>query len=201
MSDLFKVKADDWDASQMRLSLSSAIGAAINIHVPLDPEMQVLDFGAGTGLLTAHIVPHVQQLTAVDTSPAMLEKLRDKPEFRAKVTTLCQDIITTPLAQKFDLIISAMAMHHVEDTGKLMRIFAGILHNGGRIALADLDKEDGSFHPAGTEGVFHHGFKRDALQDLLESSGFTDIEFFTAHTIEKENRQYTIFLVSARLEQ
>lgn len=197
MSDLFKEKAGEWDASQMRLQLSTAIGTCILQHVPLTEQMEVMDFGAGTGLLTTHIVPRVRHVAAVDTSTAMLERLAAKPEFHGKVTPVCQDITLQPLDKRFDLIISAMAMHHVEDTHHLFATFAEHLPSGGRIALADLDQEDGTFHPADVQGVFHHGFARDELQTTLANSGFVNINFHTAHTVNKEGKQYPIFLVIA----
>ena len=197
MPDLFKEKASDWDANQMRMQLSSAIGASILEHVPLDRQMRVMDFGAGTGLLTSHIAPRVGNVVAVDTSASMLEKLAAKPEFNGKVTPLCQDITERALEARFDLIISAMAMHHVEDTVQLFASFAEHLQPGGRIALADLDKEDGTFHPADVEGVFHHGFDRSELQAIIEDQGFMNIRFETAHTVDKEGRHYPIFLVTA----
>ena len=197
MSDLFKEKASDWDANQMRLQLSSAIGASILEHINLDNRMDVMDFGAGTGLLTSHIAPRVRNIAAVDTSASMLDKLAAKPEFHGKVTAICQDITEQPLDIRFDLIISAMAMHHVEDTARLFATFSAHLQPGGRVALADLDKEDGTFHPADVEGVFHHGFERDKLKTIIENTGFVDINFHTAHTVDKEGKRYPIFLVIA----
>ena len=197
MSDLFKAKAGDWDANQMRLQLSSAIGAAILEHIALDEQMEVMDFGAGTGLLTAHVAPRVRKVAAVDTSASMLDKLVAKPEFHGKVTAVCQDITEQPLATRFDLIISAMAMHHVEDMPRLFASFSEHLQPGGRVALADLDKEDGTFHPADVEGVFHHGFAREDLQRVIEDQGFVDVRFETAHTVDKEGKRYPIFLVIA----
>lgn len=197
MTDLFEQKAKEWDASQMRLQLSTAIGTCILQQVPLTSQMQVMDFGAGTGLLTTHIVPRVKSVTAVDTSTAMLERLAAKPEFHNKVTPVCQDITQQSLGKQFDLIISAMAMHHVEDTQQLFTSFAAHLHSGGHVALADLDIEDGTFHPADVQGVYHHGFVRDELQKRLETSGFSDIRFYTAHTVSKESKNYPIFLVVA----
>lgn len=197
MSDLFEEKANDWDASQMRLQLSSAIGTSIVEHVLLDSRMNVMDFGAGTGLLTSHVVPRVKQVAAVDTSASMLDKLAAKPEFHGKVIPICQDITRQPLDMRFDLIISAMAIHHVEDTNNLIRTFAEHLHSDGKIALADLDKEDGSFHPSDIEGVFHHGFERDDVKSILEHNGFVDVKFYTAHTVDKEGKHFPIFLVTA----
>jgi len=197
MPDLFKEKATDWDANQMRQQLSAAIGNAILTHVPLDEEMDVIDFGAGTGLLTSHVAPRVRKIAAVDTSASMLDKLAAKPEFHGKVTAVCQDITKQPLATPYDLIISAMAMHHVKDTATLFATFARHLQPGGKIALADLDKEDGTFHPADAEGVFHHGFVRDDLKTIIVNNGFVDIHFQTAHSIDRDDKSFPIFLVTA----
>ena len=90
-----------------------------------------------------------------------------------------------------------MAMHHVKDTPRLIQRFSEHLSPGAFIALADLDKEDGSFHPEDTEGIFHLGFKRNELQIILEKYGFGGIRFLTAHTVNKEEKKYPIFLVTA----
>lgn len=197
MSDLFKEKASNWDANQMRAQLSSAIGASILAHVPLNEKMAVMDFGAGTGLLTSHVAPRVKSIAAVDTSAAMLEKLVAKPEFQGKVTAICQDITELPLKSRYDLIISAMAMHHVEDTDNLFATFAKHLQPGGNIAIADLDKEDGTFHEPGTEGIYHHGFARKELKNIIARNGFVDIHFHNAHSIERNDKNYPVFLVTA----
>ena len=63
--------------------------------------------------------------------------------------------------------------------------------------MVDLDKEDGSFHAEGTEGIFHFGFERNDLQGILEKYGFVDIRFETIHTIIKEEMYYPVFLVIA----
>lgn len=197
MADLFESKAKDWDANERRAKLAAAIGSSILEHVPLRGDMKVLDFGAGTGLIAARIAARVERVVAADTSPAMLARLEAKPELKGKVETVCRDILHDPLGEKFDLIVSAMAMHHVEDTAALLRGFAEHLVDSGRIALADLDKEDGSFHPPDTEGVFHFGFEREQLRRLMESQGFRQVEFFTAHTIVGDEKEYPVFLVTA----
>lgn len=49
----------------------------------------------------------------------------------------------------------------------------------------------------GSKGVFHPGFKRDYLQKLFENNGFNDVQFVTAHTINKGEKQYPVFLLVA----
>jgi SAM-dependent methyltransferase len=201
MSQYFDEKAAGWDADDRRKQLSSAIGSSILAHVPLHDGMDVLDFGAGTGLVSAHIAPRVHKIVAVDTSAAMLAEFTAKPELRGKVEAVCVDMIAKPLSARFDLVISAMAMHHVRDTAALIQSFADHLKAGGRLALADLDSEDGSFHPDDAAGVFHHGFDRGALQEMLEARGFADIHFVTAHTVAKDKKRYPVFLVTATKPQ
>jgi 2-polyprenyl-3-methyl-5-hydroxy-6-metoxy-1,4-benzoquinol methylase len=140
----------------------------------------------------------VAGISAVDVSDAMLEQLAAKPELQGKVEALCHDLTLEALDRRFDLIVSAMALHHVEDTALLLRRFAEHLNPGGGIALADLDAEDGSFHEPGTEGVYHQGFERESLAASLRAAGFEQIAFTTAHTITKDaGRSYTVFLLTA----
>lgn len=195
MSDLFHEKAADWDGQTIVQQLSQTIGPSIIKHVDLHSEMEVMDFGAGTGLLSTHIVPRVKSVAAVDISKSMLNQLTHKDTFKNKVTTYCQNILEHPIDKKFDLIISAMAMHHVEDTALMLRRFSEHLKPGARIALADLDTEDGSFHPPHTQGVFHLGFDRATFTSLLEDAGFQNIQFFTAHSVKKDSNEFPIFLV------
>jgi SAM-dependent methyltransferase len=197
MSDLFNKKAKDWDASERKILTSSAISSSILKHVPLNQQMDVMDFGAGTGLISANIARFVHKIIAVDISSAMLNKLKSKTELQDKVEVACQDIMNKPLNMQFDLIMSALALHHVEDTNGLINTFAAHLKIGGKIALADLDKEDGNFHPKNTEGVFHSGFNRIELKKILVENKFTNIEFYTAHTMNKNDNNYPVFLVVA----
>jgi len=194
MTDLFKEKSTDWDANEMRKKMSQAIGAAILDNVPLNDQMTVIDFGAGTGLISSQVAPFVKKITAVDVSESMLEKLMSKPDLQGKVEILCQDITVHPIGVEYDLIMSAMAMHHVEDTNNMVQKFADHLKPGGHIALADLDTEDGGFHATPTEGVFHQGFDRGEFASKLKEVGFRDIRFVTAHVAERKNGAYPIFL-------
>jgi SAM-dependent methyltransferase len=202
MTDLFRDKADDWDARPVPAQISTGVFDALSRRVALVPTLTVLDFGAGTGLLLSKLAPHVGRLLAVDISAAMLDKLAQKlseqPELASKVRIFCQDITRTPLDQRVDLVVSAMAMHHIEDTGALLSALHDHLVPGGRVALADLDTEDGSFHPPGTEGVFHHGFDRDRLAQQLADAGFVDVEVDTACVVHRDDRSYPVFLVTAR---
>jgi SAM-dependent methyltransferase len=197
MTDLFRDKASDWDTRPVPLQISEGVFAAIAANVALDGDLTVMDFGAGTGLVAGKLAPQVKKILAVDVSPAMLEQLASKPELAGKAEIVCRNILEAPLDVAVDLVVSAMAMHHVEDTRALVRTLFAHLAPGGRVALADLVAEDGTFHPEGTEGVFHQGFDRAALGAMLREAGFSDVRFVTACEVSKEGRAYPIFLVTA----
>jgi putative AdoMet-dependent methyltransferase len=201
LADLFKDKADDWDARPLPMQISQGVFAAIDEGVALSEDLTVLDFGAGTGLVAGKLAPRVGRVLAVDISEAMLTKLAAKPELAGKVETFCQNILETPLERQVDLVVSAMAMHHVEDTAALLRSLFDHLVPGGQVALADLDAEEGDFHPADIEGVFHAGFDRGEFGALLEDAGFSEPRFVTACEIAKGDKRYPIFLVTATRPQ
>ncbi len=190
----FDNAAKEWDHKPTRLILAENVAKAITTHLPLSPSMELLDFGAGTGLVSLEILPRVHSITAVDTSSKMLEVLDSKEA--EGITTRCMDLLTEEIEQRFDAVISSMVMHHVPDTRRLFERIHTLLKEGGRIAFADLYKEDGSFHDDNT-GVHHFGFEPEALHILLEAAGFTDIAFHTAHVFKKE-REYPVFLMTAQ---
>lgn len=197
MTDLFAEKAADWDTRPVPQQISAGVFTAIQRRVALSPALTVMDFGAGTGLVCGKLAPLVGRILAVDISPAMLEQLRARPELGDRVDVICQDLVEQPLDRQVDLVVSAMAMHHVQDTRALLRALFAHLVPGGRVALADLDREDGSFHPPNTEGVYHLGFDRDALAELLVDAGFEEVEIETACEVEREGSRYPIFLATA----
>lgn len=196
MSDLFHDKAADWDERPIPQQISEGVWRAMGA-VELSPEATVMDFGAGTGLVASKVAAKVRRIVAVDVSPAMLEKLAAKPELQGKVDVVCQDILEEPLGRTVDAVVSAMAAHHVEDTDGLMKALHDHLSPGGTLALADLDREDGSFHPPGIEGVFHAGFDREALGAKAKAAGFVDVAFVTACEVHRDGRGYPIFLMTA----
>jgi SAM-dependent methyltransferase len=103
-----------------------------------------------------------------------------------------------PTQRGFDLVISQLMLHHVRDTAALLQASNDALVPGGRIAMADLDAEDGTFHDPAAEGIHHHGFPRETLRDLAAGAGFEDIRFGDATAIPRNGRTYPLFLLTAR---
>ena len=192
----FDTAARDWDQRPLSQQLA-AVPERLLAQLPLRASDHVLDFGAGTGLLSAPIAPKVAQVTALDMSAAMLQVLDEKGF--ANITPLQQDIFAG-LPGQYHAVVSCMALHHVADTAALLRAFAAALHSGGRIALVDLYQEDGSFHGDNqAKGVQHFGFAPEALQALAEQAGLMDIAFSEILRLQHSNgRGYPLFLMTGR---
>lgn len=199
----FDKVAAEWDANPGRIELARAVGDAIRKVVPLNAGMKIMDFGAGTGLLTLALLPYVQSVTAVDASGEMLRVLEQKLKSLRidNIKTLQSDICNMPVPDPgYDLIVSSMVLHHIPDVSKALQKLRPCLVSNGRIALADLDSEDGTFH-ADSTGVFHHGFDRNQVCGWLNKAGFVDTASQDAYRIVRastsgQSHEYPVFLVT-----
>jgi ubiquinone/menaquinone biosynthesis C-methylase UbiE len=200
----FDKAASSWDDEPRRVKLAADVARAISKEAGLSPDLDVLDYGCGTGLVTLHIQPHVRSITGADTSQGMLDVLRRKAGEAglANVRTTLIDLSkNVPVEGKFHLIVSSMTLHHIEDIRMIFNNFYRLLLPGGRLCVADLDREDGSFHGDAT-GVVHFGFDREEIGSMLQNCGFTGIRNVTASVIAKETaagdqREYHVFLAVA----
>ena len=196
--DNFAHKSKSWDMNSKRVQNAKSIAELIIDNVALSSTMRVMDFGAGTGLLSYFVAPYVDTIVAVDNSPSMLEKFKEKStEFASKTEVLELDLSQQNIEQKFDGIISSMTIHHLKDTKALFEKLYTMLNKDGFIAIADLDSEDGTFHSDNT-GVFHFGFERESLEAIAKEVGFKEIRFELASTIKKPNHDFTVFLMLAQ---
>ena len=201
----FDKGSSQWDADLSRVKMANGVAEAIIREVSLSKDMNVLDFGCGTGLVALRLQPLVGAITGADSSPGMLAVLEEK--IRAQGITNIRTVFADfekgdRIGEKFHLIVCSMTLHHVPDTAALFRLWHEMLLPGGYLCLADLDTEDGSFHSDKT-GVFHLGFERKHLRRSLHETGFSEVRDTTATTMSREvagkgKREFPVFLIVAR---
>ena len=201
----FDQESVNWDQVPGRVKVAKDIAHSMIQEITLTPEMDVLDFGCGTGLLTFSLQPFVRSITGVDSSQGMLDVFKTKIKeqnlnnVKAEYIDLDKGDV---LMGSYNLIVSSMTLHHIKNITPLLKQFYSILRPSGQLAIADLDLDDGKFH-SNNDGVFHFGFNREELRLIFMDAGFQNIQTRQAAEIEKpvsdgKNRIFTIFLMTAR---
>ena len=106
----------------------------------------ILELGIGTGETTRRVLAHHPdaRLTAIDSSREMLERARAAhPDADLRLRRLEDPLPAGP----FDLVFSALAVHHLDGGGKrdLFRRVGEVVRRSGRFVLADVvvpDREE-----------------------------------------------------------
>jgi ubiquinone/menaquinone biosynthesis C-methylase UbiE len=200
----FDEQAKNWDSDPMKVHRAKTVAEAIRSAIPLSADMSALEYGCGTGLVSFALQSDLGQITLADTSQGMLDVLAEKISASGvmNMRPARLDLSTDPLpAERFHLTYSLMTLHHIEDAKGILKKFHALLEPAGILCIADLDKEDGSFHTDGTTDV-HLGFERGELQRWVEDAGFSDVKFSTAYEIKKKidgsEKIFPVFLLVAR---
>jgi ubiquinone/menaquinone biosynthesis C-methylase UbiE len=198
----FDARASTWDEDASKRERARRVAEAIVSRVPSLSGKTLLEYGAGTGLLGLALQPLVAELTLADSSREMLAVAEEKIAAGGirNARTLHVDLTAAPaLDLRFDVVCTLLTLHHIPDTDGILAAFHRLLPAGGLLCVADLDREDGSFHGPGFSG--HNGFDRAELGARLERSGFRDVRFETACDVRKETaagpRTFPMFLAIA----
>jgi len=198
----FDQKAFTWDENPLRVKLGYDVANAIIREIKPTQDMDALDYGCGTGLVTLRLQPFVKSITGVDSSPGMLKVITEKVKSQGLKNVHIQYVDfeqSGKVEGKFHLVISCMTLHHMREPGILFRPLYDLLLPGGYLGITDLDTEDGSFHDDNT-GVFHFGFDRAHVKKFLEKTGFRDVRDITAAKVVKNitgqgERKFPVFLI------
>jgi len=198
----FDHQAWNWDADAAKVERAERVAEAIRVEAGPLAGLRALDYGCGTGLLGFALRAHLAHVTLADTSQGMLTVLREKilAAGVANMTPLELDLTTGPVPEgRYDLVCTLMALHHIPDIDGILARFHDLLTPGGRLCVADLDTEDGSFH--GARADVHKGFDRQELAASLLRSGFRAVRFSTPYVIQRttdhREESFPLFLAVA----
>lgn len=201
----FDKAAASWDENPGRVKMAKDVAGAISRQVTLTRDMDIMDFGCGTGLLSIELLPLVRSVTGVDSSQGMLDIFDRKIAGLGlkNVRTMLVDLDRGDrLTGGYDLVVSSMTLHHVRGMETLFNQLYNATAPAGYLCIADLDPDDGLFHGDNT-GVFHFGFDRDNMRKVFTKAGFDNLQDVTAAELMKplrngEMRRFTVFLITGQ---
>ncbi|MEN8125165.1 MAG: class I SAM-dependent methyltransferase [Bacteroidota bacterium] len=198
----FDKKAQSWDNDIIKVERAISFAKEIIDFINPEKSMNALEFGSGTGLLSFQLKDNFNTITLVDTSEGMIKVLNEKiainniKKFYPIHTNLLEEKIDTG---DFDVVYTSMTLHHIIDLNKISKIFNSLLKTNGYLCIADLVKEDGSFHPPSHNFEGHNGFDKEELSSLLVANGFEILYYNISYVIEKvvgdSIKKYPLFLM------
>jgi len=183
----FDNKARDWDNNSRHIERSEAVAKAIKNALPLNKDFNALEFGAGTALLSFALEDSLGRISLVDSSREMINVTKEKIENSGikNMKAFFLDLEKDDLPEKFNLIYSQMAFHHLSDVKLVLKKIYNMLQDDGYLAIADLYPEDGSFHGEKFHG--HKGFDPEEFKHWLKDAGFSSISHSQCYTVKKIN--------------
>ena len=200
----FKGRAKNWDTDS-RMQRSKVIANTIKKLVGKKENASVLDYGCATGLIGFDLSDNFEKITLMDSEKEMIDVVNEKIKTykTPNIFPILIDLTKENYAEeKFDIIYTSMALHHIIDTKSMIEKFYDLLKENGTLCIIELDKEDGSFHINNKDFNGHNGFEHKFMEDMLEKAGFSNIKsetFFQGNKIYEENViPYSLFYTVGR---
>ena len=196
----FDIQAKDWDNDPKKTERAKIFAREITNFIKPHKTWNALEFGSGTGLLSYELKDDFEKITLVDNAEGMIDVLKEKIEkcdiknFKPLLLDLLDDNLNIGT---FNVIFTLMTLHHIPELNKILNIFNSLLKTNGYLCIADLVKEDGSFHYEYPDFDGHNGFDKNELSEFLKTNGFIVVYYSICYEIKKEseNKTYPLFLM------
>jgi len=123
-----------WPRTALELA---AWGSALSRLLPPSPA-RVLDVGAGTGFLSILLAKHGYDMTALDLSPAMLERLRDNARRAGVEVTTREGDASDPPPEGFDAVVERHVLWTLPDPTAAVEAWRRAAPDGRLLLLESL---------------------------------------------------------------
>ena len=164
----FEQIANRYD-SKDRIDLAQIIVQEVRTELQNSKSASLIDYGAGTGLVSLELVDLVDPVLLVDASEKMLEAAAAKISQRGITNSevLSSDFTQETPELKADIVLMSLVLLHIPDTKKILHEVFNKLNNDGKLIIVDFDKTDKINHPK-----VHNGFAHKELENILSGAGF-----------------------------
>ncbi|KZX17168.1 class I SAM-dependent methyltransferase [Methanobrevibacter filiformis] len=140
----FEEMASDYNEDIVKLipKYNEMLESLLNsVEFNTDSEIKVLELGSGTGILTKKIKERFpnSEIVSIDLSYNMVEKAKENLKSYGNIEFKVGDFTKIDLGSGYDVVISSLAIHHLEANPDKIELFSRIY---------DSLKENGIFYNA-----------------------------------------------------
>ncbi|HII01564.1 TPA: class I SAM-dependent methyltransferase [Methanosarcinaceae archaeon] len=161
-------------------------GIAVSVASADAENPGILDIGAGTGLLSAFLMERYPEasFTLIDISEKMLDMAKARFGNNSNVKYIAADYSKYDFVEKYDLVVSAVSIHHLEDEEKkelYNKIYSMLKKNG---VFINADQVHG-------ETPFIENLNKTTWRQRIESSGLPEEEILAGYErvkLDKDSR-------------
>jgi len=200
----FNLEATNWD-NERRSNRAKIIVEEISKTIKIQSQYSALEFVCGTGLVSFNLCDQFSSITLIDTSKGMIDVLNEKIQHHKMINMVVVQIdinVELSLPDKYDVIYTSMALHHIKDTETTLKNLYKLLNCGGYLCIIDLTEDDGSFHKREKDFNGHNRFNQDDLKKLLNKIGFqevvTNVFYNYENIIDGTLVKYSLFSMTCR---
>lgn len=192
----FDTVAKEWNTPErMKNTTSLAEDLLIKIGVESAPLVKALEIGSGSGMLAVLLSKHFKKIDCIDSSSGMREEFfQNKEKYSADNIFIYGEEYLDSTDEKYDLIYSQKAFHHIVDVEGELRKLKRVMAKGGRLFLIDFCTIPPEFHKDFPNFDGHHGFSKEEILDYFQNAGLKLDEYEIIRQGKSKDIDYNLFL-------
>ena len=138
---------------------------------------RVLDVGCGLGKVPVYLAKKGLNVIGIDVSPRLI-KLAKKKSIKNKVNVQFKltELGNFKVRKKFDAVMFAGVLEHIEDEERLMREAKRLLKKNGKIVITDMPTFNLLYHPRDKRIGHVRRYTKKLIRKKLENQGYTNIK-------------------------
>ncbi|MBL4637199.1 MAG: class I SAM-dependent methyltransferase [Kofleriaceae bacterium] len=195
-------RAAGWDSQKEAQTYAeqafSTLEPLLIAELPVGVRPRVLDFGAGTGLLTAKLLPLAKEVVAIDIADQMLKVLGERIEQEGwtKIKPVCGDLLdqairSQPIFQApFDLIVASSVCSFLPDYPAFLDVVSKLLSPQGIFVQWDW--------LANEAGDWASGFSLEQIENAYSANGLQSVRVGKGFVFEFQGKELDVLMGVAR---
>lgn len=189
VKEKFNDNASDYDSQRRKLipCFDDFYSIAVSITETDNVNPDILDIGAGTGLLSSFILGKIPgaNMTLIDISEKMIDVAKRRFKDKQNVTYIIADYTKYQFNKKYDIVVSSLSIHHLTDKEKkqLYANIYSILNPNGVFVNAD--------QVLGSTTFIETLYKKDWYFKVV-NSGLSEEEIAAAYERTKLDKMATL---------